>query len=431
MTQWLVATLQPPHLTAMIPWEGAADIYRDVMRHGGILNNGFFDWWYPKQVIPVQHGSSHCWQDPWLGESASGPERLTDNELQHNRVEPVPAILARPFDNAWYRSRSADWSKITVPFLSAANWGGYGIHPRGNFEAFTQAASTQKWLDCHPGRHEEWFYLDHGIALQKRFLDHFLKGIDNGWDKEPPVLLHLRRPFSSDFELRKELAWPLPGTKWTKAFLNAADGIAVPGISWQQPLEWSKLSFAALGQPLTFLSPPFERETEITGPVAAKIFGCSSTNDMDVMLTLQAFKDGVEIEFEGVMKRRTPLSQGWLRASHRKLDPSKSSHYRPYHSHDELQLLEPNRIYELDVEIWPTNIVLPKGSQIALQVGGKDFERLLPPHESNMPWSMQNGSICSHDNPADRPENVFGGETTIFTGGRTPSYLLLPVIGEI
>lgn len=433
ITQWLVASLQPPHLTAMVPWEGAGDAYRDIMRHGGIQNNGFFEFWYPKQVVSVQHGNPRGWRDPWLGERASGPESLTDDELQRNRTDPVSDILARPLDDEWYRSRSADWSKVTVPFLSAANWAGYGIHPRGNFEAFTQAASKQKWLDCHPGRHEEWFYLDYGMALQKRFFDHFLKGIDNGWDKEPPVLLHLRRPFNSEFEnfeKRKETAWPLPKTKWTKIYLDAADGNVVPGMSWRPSPKWSKLSFTALGQPLTFLSPPLQKDIEITGPLAAKIFGSSSTTDMDLFLTFQAYQNGAEIDFQGAVENRTPLSQGSLRASHRKLDLSKTLPYQPYHSHDELQPLEPGQVCELDVEIWPTNILLPKGSQLALQISGKDFERLLPPDQPNEPWTMGKLSKCSHDHAEDRPNSVFGGETTIFTGGETPSYLLLPLIED-
>ena len=430
ITQWLVASLQPPHLAAMIPWEGASDVYRDVMRHGGIFNNRFFEWWYPKQIISVQHGNPETWRDPWLGERASGPEILTDTDRQGNRTDPVSDILTRPLDNEWYRSRSADWSKVTVPFLSAANWGGFGVHPRGNFEAFTQAASKQKWLDCHPGRHEEWFYLDRGMTLQKRFFDHFLKGVDNGWDKEPPVLLHLRRPFSNEFEQRKEAAWPLPKTKWTKIYLDAVDGIAVPGMSWHPPSKASKLSFAALGQPLTFLSPPMPKDTEITGPLAAKIFGSSSTTDMDLFVTFQAFLDGSEIEFQGVVDSRTPLSQGWLRASHRKLDLSKTLPFRPYHSHDELEPLEPGKVYELDVEIWPTNILLPKGSQFALQVSGKDFERLLPPDQPNEPWSMRAAGLCLHNHAEDRPKSVFGGETTIFTGRETPSYVLLPLIED-
>ncbi|KAG7286340.1 hypothetical protein NEMBOFW57_008649 [Staphylotrichum longicolle] len=430
ITQWLVASLQPPHLAAMIPWEGAGDAYRDMMRHGGIQNNGFFDFWYPKQVVKVQHGNPQAWHDPWLGESSSGPESLSDAELQSNRADPISDVLSRPLDCEWYRSRSADWSKVTVPFLSAANWGGFGLHPRGNFEAFTRAASKQKWLECHPGRHEEWFYNDYGTALQKRFLDHFLKGADNGWDREPPVLLNLRRPFSNEFEMRKEADWPLPKTKWTKAYLDAADGFALPGMSWQPPSQWSKRSFAALGQPLTFLSPPLEKDTEITGPLAAKLFTSSSTTDMDLFLVFQAFLDGVEIDFQGVVEARIPLSYGWLRASHRKLDASKTLPYQPYHSHDEEQPLTPGETYELDVEIWPTNILLPKGAQIALQIGGKDFERLLPPLPSqpDAPWAMRPLNGCTHTNAEDRPSEVFGGETTIFTGGAKPSYILLPVI---
>ena len=430
ITQWLVVSLQPPHLTAIIPWEGAGDVYRDMMRHGGIQNNGFFDFWYPKQVIKVQHGNPQAWQDPWLGESSSGPESLSEEELQHNRTDPISDVLSKPLDGEWYRSRSADWSKVTVPFLSAANWGGFGIHPRGNFEAFTQAASKQKWLDCHPGRHEEWFYQDQGTALQKRFLDHFLKGIDNGWDKEPPVRLNLRRPFSKEFEERKDSDWPLPQTKWTRIYLDAADEFAVPGMSWQPPSRWSKRSFEALGQPLTFLSRPLECETEITGPLAAKLLASSSTTDMDLFLTFQAFFNGVEIDFQGAVDDRTPLSHGWLRASHRKLDLSKTLPHQPYHSHNELQPLEPGEIYELDVEIWPTNILLPKGAQLALQISGKDFERLLPPppNQPNEPWTMRNLNSCTHTHTEDRPNKVFGGEISIFTGGPKPSYVVLPVI---
>lgn len=430
ITQWLVASLQPPHLTAMIPWEGASDLYRDFMRHGGIFNNGFFEWWYPKQVISVQHGNPKTWKDPWLGEPASGPETLSEMELQNNRADPVADILSRPLDGEWYRSRSADYSKVTVPFLSGANWAGFGVHPRGNFEAFTQAASKQKWLDCHPGRHEEWFYLDKGMALQKRFFDHFLRGIDNGWDKEPPVLLHLRRAFSEEFEQRKETAWPLPSTSWTKIYLDAVDGVAVPGMSWEPLSKSSKLTFPALGQPLTFLSPPMTEDTEITGPLAAKIFASSSTTDLDLFFTLQAFMNGKEIVFQGAVDKRTPLSQGWLRASQRKIDPSKTLPYRPYHSHDEIQPLEPGKIYELDVEIWPTNVTLPKGSQFALQISGKDFERLLPPSQPDEPWSMRPASLCTHNHVGDRPKDIFAGETTIYTGGKSASYLLLPLIKD-
>src|SRR6202048_5434062 len=138
-----------------------------------------------------------------------------------------------------------------------------GLHPRGDFGAFTQAASKQKWLEGHPGRHEEWFYVPYGMALQKRFFDHFLKGEQNGWDKEPRVWLNLRRPFSREFELRKEDAWPLEGTRWTKLFLDAENG----SLDWRAPAREGAATFAAQSAGITWMSPPLERETEITGPM--------------------------------------------------------------------------------------------------------------------------------------------------------------------
>lgn len=353
ITQWLVAALQPPHLTAMIPWEGAADYYRDMSRHGGIQSNGFINAWYPRQVVGVQHGNPKTVQDPWMNEIASGPdsELLSEEDLRKNRSDPIQDVLDRPLDSEWYRARSADWTKVTVPFLSAASWAGYGLHPRGNFEAFTQAASKQKWLEVHPGRHEEWFYLKYGMDLQRRFLDHFLKGEDNGWDKESPVQLNLRRPFSTEFKVRKESAWPLPATKWTKAYLDAHQ---MPHSLVFQPItENSQANFTAMESNITFFSAPLEHDIEITGPLAAKIFATSSTKDMDLFITFQAFSpDDREVDFQGTIDPHTPLAQGWLRASHRKLDQAKSLPYRPYHTHDELQPLTPGEVYELDIEIW-------------------------------------------------------------------------------
>lgn len=429
INQWHVAALQPPHLTAMIPWEGAADAYRDFGRHGGIASNGFLSTWYPRQVISVQHGNRKAIQDPWMNELASGPEGelVDDADLQTNRSDPVRDIVQRPLDGEWYRSRSVDWSKVTVPFLSAASWAGFGLHPRGNFEAFTQAASKQKWLECHPGRHEEWFYLNGPMQMQKRFFDHFLLGQDNGWDKESPVMMQLRRPFSKDWQLRKDTAWPLPATKWTKTYFDS--GASGLGLSWQKPANSSSASYSPLSSNLTFFSAPLEQDTEITGPLAAKIFAASSTADLDLFVTFQAFSpDDREVDFQGTIDPHTPLAQGWLRASHRKLDEVKSLPYRPFHTHDEVNPLTPGKVYELDVEIWPTNVLLPKGFRLALQISGKDFERPLPPDVPNEAWVARGSGPFLHTHPEDRPEDKFGGEAKIFTGGDTASYLLLPVI---
>ncbi len=423
INQWHVAALQPPHLTAMIPWEGAADSYRDFFRHGGILSNRFLETWYPRQILSVQHGNPAAPPDVWLTESSAGPAILSEAERDANRFATLANVRARELNDEWYQARSPDWSKVITPFLSAANWAGFGLHPRGNFAAFTQAASQQKWLEGHPGRHEEWFYLDYGMELQKRFFDHFLKGEDNGWDKEPPVWVQLRRPFSNSFELRKEHEWPLARTEWTKLFLNATD----LSLGATPPTTEDKRAFTAGTDHLQWLSAPLTEETELTGPLALKLFVSSTTADADLFVTVQAFApDGREVEFMGTVDPHTPLAQGWLRASHRKLCPERSTPYQPFHTHDEKQPLTPGQIYELDIEIWPTCIVLPAGYRLALDVRGSDFAR--PVQDETV--VLRGSGPWLHNDSFDRPASVFAGTTTVHTGPKHSAFLLLPVVPE-
>ena len=213
------------------------------------------------------------------------------------------------------------------------------------------------------------YYTDYGIDLQKRFFGHFLKGEDTGWEKQPRVLLQVRHP-GEKFVPRAESEWPLARTQWTKLHLDLADlTLTEQSVSGTNTLEYD-----ALGDGVTFLTPPLEKEMEITGPSAAKLFVSSSTTDADLFLVLQVFApDGKEVVFQGALDPHTPIAQGWLRASHRKLGPELSLPYRPFHPHDEKWPLKPGEPVELDVEIWPTCIVVPAGYRIGLQVRGKDY----------------------------------------------------------
>ena len=419
INQWNVASLQPPHLTAMIPWEGASDHYREATHHGGIFSNRFFDSWYPARVLMRQHGKGKNGEwDPWLNEPATGPETLTEDELRSNREDYLMNNRNHNLDDGYHRSRSPNFAKITVPLLSASNWGGLGLHSRGNFEGYLEAASKQKWLEVHGGGHEEWFYLPYGLEIQKRFFEHFLKGIENGWNKEPKVLLNIRH--IDRFELRKETEWPIPRTKWTNIYLNPID----KSLSWVAPtVAESKVAVDSDSAGITFTSPPLEHATELTGPLAAKLEISSSTTDADLFLTLRAFDiDGKDVVFKGASDPKIPLSQGWLRASHRKLDQSKSKSYRPYHTHDQIQKLAPNNIYGLDIEIWPTCVVLPAGYRIGLTVQGRDFT-----------WTgredvFQGSGSFLHNDKQDRPDTEYKGVTTIYSRAQNPSYVLLPII---
>src|SRR5439155_25413598 len=134
---------------------------------------------------------------------------------------------------------------------------------------------------------------------------------------------------------------------------------------------------------------------------------------------------------QGALDPHTPIGQGWLRASHRKLDRALSTDYRPYHPHDEVQPLSPGEIYELDVEIWPTCLVVPKGYRIGLTVRGKDYEYEGPDDTSAPnPYPARGCGPFTHTSPDDRPLNIFGGNVTVHAGGQTGSYVMIPVIPE-
>ena len=139
--------------------------------------------------------------------------------------------------------------------------------------------------------------------------------------------------------------------------------------------------------------------------------------------------EGEEVVFHGALDPHTPVAQGWLRASHRKLDDKLSQPYRPYHTHDEVQPLQPGTVYELDVEIWPTCLVVPAGYTVQLDVRGKDYVYPGPAgHLSNMKNPMTGCGPFVHNDPEDRPAELFDGTVTVHTGGDRPSYLLLPLI---
>ncbi|MBV9637912.1 MAG: CocE/NonD family hydrolase, partial [Methylobacteriaceae bacterium] len=132
MNQYQVAALQPPHLVAMCPWEGASDFYREMCYHGGIRSQ-FPGHWFPRQISTVQYGlGDRGARSVVTGEPVTGPQTLHEDELKRNRVEFGEEIEQHPFMDAWFRERNADWSKVKTPMLSAGNWGGQGLHLRGN-----------------------------------------------------------------------------------------------------------------------------------------------------------------------------------------------------------------------------------------------------------------------------------------------------------
>ena len=396
VNQYLAAAMQPPHLKCIMPWEGNTDRYRDGYYHGGIFNQGYVGWWFP-HIMGRQLLESPADQNPSI--------------FSYNLIhQAMSNRLDGPF---WQeRSPSAVFDRIKVPMYSVGNWDGVGLHLRGNLEVFMRVNCPKK-LRVHVGGHTEAFYSEEGQMEMLRWYDYWLKGIDNGIMSEPPVKLFIRGPDKFRFENE----WPLARTQWTKYYLHAGPAKAVGSVndgllSTDLPGDEKPTAYPAhsptyeltrAGKPvITFCSQPLEEDTEVTGPINLVMWVSATEKDMDIFAKVQDMApDGSTIR----------LTKGWLKVSHRKLDPDLSTPWRPYHSHDEEEFLRAGEIVQVQVEIWPTCNIFKAGHRIRLD-------------------------ISSHDSPAlDFPHFHYDGiykigQNTIYHDAERLSYLLLPLIPQ-
>ena len=407
INQWFVAQLQPPSLKAIIPWEGFADIYRDALYHGGIFSLFMSNWFTAHLLHHTLGRASQQLSNAWA-------------------LNTLHVWLSNNLDSGALRGAQADWDKITLPFYSVGNWTGFGLHLRGNTEAFARAASRYKKLRIQTGSHVHPFYTEEGRQDQKRFFDYWLKGIENGIMDEPPVKLAIRHG-ADKFEWRHEREWPLARTQWTKLYFNLAAGALakeMPGTPASRTYAASSLGTMGStsasssqvmgggikpGMGLSLETALLTENLEITGPLAASFWVSSSSEDMDLFLTLRNIDaQGNDIMETGQQGTPVPVAKGWLRVSHRELDENLSLPYRPYHKHTRRLFLKPGEIVKVDVEIWPTSMVFKKGRRIRLDIQPRD-------------GLGSQGYMHYH-------ADYNTGTNTIYSGGEHDSYLLLPVI---
>lgn len=396
--QWHVAAMRPPHLAAIVPWEGAVDLYRDWSHHGGILSNAFTDAWWTRQITGNQSALPAGADNP--GKAVAGNTELPQQFRDH------------PLLDASYTD--ADLSRIQVPLLSAGNWTSYQLHLRGNTEGFLAAGSENKWLEIHSGNHFTPFYTEESRRYQKSFLDRWLKGDDQAWQNEPPVKLFIRDSHGGG-HFRSENEWPLARTRWTKFHLDAATG----QLTTSRPDHPGSVSYSAPDSGTTFLTAPFTEDVEITGPSALHVWVEADTQDMDLFVTLiNIDAEGKEVTFEDAsgVGNRGPVVKGWLRVSHRALDEARSQPYRPVHPHTEPAPLVPGTPVLASVEILPTSMVFAKGHRLGLVVQAAD---------------RSDPTRFLHNDEQDRSAAVFQGTNTLRTGPEFESYLLLPVIPPV
>ncbi|UPL03061.1 hypothetical protein LCI18_013995 [Fusarium solani-melongenae] len=434
--QWQVASLQPKGLAAIVPWEGFSDPYSETVRHGGILSNKFLSLWYTRQVAPNQYGLPGRKARNWGPDTVEGD--LNPEELDANRREAV-YHEQRFRDDKSLACLNFNLEDVTVPLLSVANLGGSSLHLRGNVLGYLWAGSEFKHLRFITGRHDLPFYYHEEVEVQRSFLDAWLKGDDReGWTNKgaiPPVDLVLRKgnvgyndPQAEKAYLRrKENEWPIARTQYTQFHLTPENTLQQDQPKARLPM---KKTYNALGKGeptdiLTFTSAPFDSEIEITGHIVAHLnVSCSryrwgsSPSDLDLFLSLRLLSpSGDEIFYTGSSGEPVPLTKGWLRVSLRKVNPQHPRHrswlpYREFCSHD-VQSVIPNQVYPVDVEIWPTNVVIEPGCRLVLEVSSGD---------------TQGVGFWGHNHPIDRAEEVFKGQNHLHFGNDYVNYIELPII---
>ena len=370
--QWHAAAAAPPYLAAIVPWEGASDSYRDIMFHGGVPETAFYRGWSRNMAGATE------------AEAPKGPSRTPT-------IGEVPGNAARLED-------------IRVPTLICGSWSDQGLHTKGCFDAYQRISSQHKWLYTHGRGKWTAYYSDEALAFQRRFLDCFLKGENNGMERSPRVRLEVRKSLD-EYDVRAEAEWPLPSTQYTKAMLDAE----TRSLSFSAPKE-SRLSYDSTASRGASFELCFYEPTELTGHMKLALFvSTDQGDDLDLLVGLEKLDAAGEVvHFEGRENDVNGLvSNGWLRVSHRELDLARSKPYQPVLTHQRVQLVQPGEIVPVEIEILPSSTRFEAGERLRLVISGRDvFSNPMHHHRES----------CNQ------------GTHTLYTGGAYPAHLLLPII---
>ncbi len=383
MSQWRVAPLRPPHLKAIVPWEGVTDMYRELAFQGGIPETGFVRVWSFRMRM------GHNRRYP-MAEDFQAERRL------------------HPFDDAYWAGKRPQLEAIEVPALVGGSWSDQGLHTRGSFEGFSRIGSAHKWLFTHGRRKWETFYSEEARATQLRFLDHFLKNADNGWERTPRVRLEVRRSLDR-YDVRHEAEWPPANQRYRALYLDAHSGALSPtGVADRAVAQYE--ATARKGNDRASFTFQFSEPLELTGEMSLKLWvSTSEGDDMDLFVLLRKLDGaGREVHFYGYNGfDRDSVAKGWLRVSHRALDLARSRPSRPWRAHRERLRLIPGQIVPVEIEILPSSTAFEAGSKLQLDVLGHDPARY---------------PAFSHSGLVNR------GRHTLHTGGEFDAHLLIPVI---
>jgi putative CocE/NonD family hydrolase len=416
--QWFMAIQAPPHLACVAPYDGNVDTYRSSAYTGGIPGDFPGQTWYNGTVRTIN-------QHP-----ASGPPRLLEWDY-------ALAVRQHPtYDDFWVERCAAEsLHKIRVPVFSIGVWRKVDLHLNGNIVGFERSGGPKKLLVFSSANVQQAVQDYSSIAFHERYLlpfyDRYLKGLETDYESQPAV-----RYFASGAsDLRTADTWPPmdiekrtlflhPGPSGSVTSLNdgclresppdAADSCTVhdyPHESWRMGV----VGNGPDGKPdpvrrvLTFTTDALTSDTEICGPVKLVLHAKSSGVDTDFIVKLsEQFDPDDQQRVRGINPRSQVVSKGWLRASHRALDVTRSTDLAPCYLHVDPQPIEPGRVYHFEIAVMPSAHRFKKGSRIRLEIsnGDSSVTEYVFTHEY-APWKV--------------------GQDVILHSSAHPSHLLLPI----
>jgi predicted acyl esterase len=349
-TQLMAAEQQPPSLKAIFAYDAATDAYRDTFFHGGIPSEGMQRIWL---------AAIHSLNMP------SG--RLQNQKAMQDKITTIVG-LQYPLDCDFYQERStwARLEKIKIPVYFGCRWDFWNLHLRGAFSGWMGVHGVPKRMligpELNPRRPVAEYHQE-----MLRWYDCWLKGMDSGIMDGPPIQLWIR----GDNTWRSENEWPLERTQWRELYLKGPAGGMEGGLDWsegssnERKYEYVPGSHDWLwGRPrLTYRTEPLDQELEITGPLQLDLWMTSSAGDMDFFVVL---KDEAP---DGSMHT---VTKGWLRASHRAVDPKRSLRNQPWHPHLKIEELPAGDPTKLEIEIISTCNVFKQGHRIRLEIASSD-----------------------------------------------------------
>ena len=224
----------------------------------------------------------------------------------------------------------------------------------------------------------------------------------------PRVRMDVMDGYDYDYaDKRPEESFPIKRTEYRKIYLNAADGSA----SYEPCATESEVVYDPKTETTTFTM-QFTEDTEISGYMKLHLnVECRGYDNMDLFpWVIKLDKDGNYVPIR-VMGAPFRGAWGFLRCSHRDLDPKYASDFQPVHSHEKEERMQPGEIVPVDVEMYPHSRFWHKGEKIQIVIAGR-FIKTEWFHDTDMNHKTDNGD----------------GMHVIHTGGQYDSYLQIPVV---